>query len=252
MGPIYPDGDFGNLKIGVGIVGNGWQKIPWERRKYKNRDECGKLLSFLEFILPRIFDNIGLRLHPALADTLKISQRADFCVGYFNLRGWKLVDDFIEPWSGGEDSCCRLIVGMTFMPQDELRKTFSLASNPEELDAQTAQRLKKRAAEEFRSQLVFGAPNNTDEAGLRRLSAQLKAKKLVVKLFLRYPLHAKLYLIHRTDPNNPATSAASCPMQSSWRVNSEFGLTGFHWSSCGASGFPCRPSQNALGAIAIK
>jgi len=36
-------------------------------------------------------------------------------------------------------------------------------------------------------------------------SAQLKAKKLVVKLFLRYPLHAKLYLIHRTDPNNPAT-----------------------------------------------
>ena len=155
--------------------------------------------------MPRIFDNIDLRLHPALTDTLKISQRADFCVGYFNLRGWRLVHDFIEPWSGGEDSCCRLIVGMTFMPQDELRKTFSLASTPEELDAQTAQRLKKRAAEEFRSQLVWGAPNNTDEAGLRRLSAQLKAKKLVVKLFLRYPLHAKLYLIHRTDPNNPAT-----------------------------------------------
>ena len=41
--------------------------------------------------------------------------------------------------------------------------------------------------------------------GFRRLSAQLKAKKLVVKLFLRHPLHAKLYLIHRTDPNNPAT-----------------------------------------------
>ena len=155
--------------------------------------------------MPRIFDNIDLRLHPALTDTLKISQRADFCVGYFNLRGWRLVHDFIEPWSGGEDSCCRLIVGMTFMPQDELRKTFSLASTLEELDAQTAQRLKKRAAEEFRSQLVWGAPNNTDEAGLRRLSAQLKAKKLVVKLFLRYPLHAKLYLIHRTDPNNPAT-----------------------------------------------
>ncbi|MGH8005853.1 MAG: helicase-related protein [Candidatus Binatia bacterium] len=31
----------------------------------------------------------------------------------------------------------------------------------------------------------------------------MKAKKVVVKLFLRHPLHAKLYLLHRTDPNNP-------------------------------------------------
>jgi hypothetical protein len=155
--------------------------------------------------VPRIFDNIDLRLHPALTDTLKISQRADFCVGYFNLRGWKLVDEFIGMWPGGEGACCRLIVGMSSMPQDELRKAFSLANTPDELDSQAAQRLKKRVAEEFRSQLVFGAPNNVDESGLRRLSAQLKAKKLVVKLFLRYWLHAKLYLIHRTDPNNPAT-----------------------------------------------
>src|ERR1017187_7743121 len=155
--------------------------------------------------MPRIFDNIDLRLHPALTDTLKISQRADFCVGYFNLRGWKLVDEFIEAWQGGDGSCCRLIVGMSSMPQEELRKAFSLANTPDELDAQTAQRLRKRVAEEFRSQLVFGAPNNVDEGGLRRLSAQLKAKKLVVRLFLRYWLHAKLYLIHRTDPNNPVT-----------------------------------------------
>jgi hypothetical protein len=80
-------------------------------------------------------------------------------------------------------------------------EAFSLVSAPDGLDAQTALRLKKRAAEEFRSQLVLGAPNNTDEAGLRRLSAQLKSKKLVVKLFLRYRLHAKVYLIHRVDPN---------------------------------------------------
>lgn len=155
--------------------------------------------------MPRIFDNIDLPLHPALTDTLKISHRADFCVGYFNLRGWKLVDQFVEAWPGGDGDCCRLIVGMSTLPQEELREAFSLVSAPDGLDAQTALRLKKRAAEEFRSQLVLGAPNNADEAGLRRLSAQLKSKKLVVKLFLRYRLHAKLYLIHRVDPNNPAT-----------------------------------------------
>ncbi len=45
---------------------------------------------------------------------------------------------------------------------------------------------------------------NEDEAGLRRLAAQLKAQKVVVKLFLRHPLHAKLYLCFRPDPINPA------------------------------------------------
>jgi SNF2 family DNA or RNA helicase len=38
---------------------------------------------------------------------------------------------------------------------------------------------------------------------LRRLAGQLKAGRLVVKLFLRHPLHAKLYLLFRADPINP-------------------------------------------------
>jgi hypothetical protein len=92
---------------------------------------------------------------------------------------------------------------MQRLPQEELRKALSRVNGPDELDNHTVIRLKKTLAEEFRNQLILGVPTNADEAGLRRLSSQLKAGKVVVKLFLRHPLHAKLYLLFRSDPVNP-------------------------------------------------
>ena len=154
--------------------------------------------------MPRIFDNIEKQLLPALQETLQLSERADFCVGYFNLRGWKQIDSHVEKWSGEEDHCCRLLVGMQRLPQEELRQVMRFAKDRDEIDNRTALRIKKRLAEEFREQLTIGAPTNEDEDGLRRLAAQIKAKKVIVKLFLRHPLHAKLYLLFRPDPVNPA------------------------------------------------
>ena len=153
--------------------------------------------------MPRIFDNIERSLLPALQETLALSERADFCVGYFNLRGWRKVDTLVEKWEGGEGHCCRLLVGMQQMPQDQLRSVMSLLDGGQEIDQATAIVLKHKLAEDFRDQLMIGIPTNDDESGLRRLARQIESRKLVVKLFLRHSLHAKLYLHFRQDPLNP-------------------------------------------------
>jgi superfamily II DNA or RNA helicase len=154
--------------------------------------------------MPRIFDNIEQALLPALQETLDRSDRADFCVGYFNLRGWKQLDTHIEQWAGGEGKCCRLMVGMQRLPLDELHEIVGLIKHDKEMDQPTAVRLRRKLATEFREQLAWGVPTDEDEAGLRRLAAQLRARKVVVKLFLRHPLHAKLYLLFRPDPIAPS------------------------------------------------
>jgi phosphatidylserine/phosphatidylglycerophosphate/cardiolipin synthase-like enzyme len=159
--------------------------------------------------MPRIFDNIEQHLLPALKRTLAVSYRADFCVGYFNLRGWKQIDEAIEQWTGGEGHGCRLMVGMQTTPQEELKRAFSLGTAEDGIDNATAIRLKRKLAEEFRQQLMRGAPTTADEAGLRRLAQQLRDNKVVVKLFLRHTLHAKLYLLFRDDYNNPITAYVS-------------------------------------------
>lgn len=153
--------------------------------------------------MPQIFDNIDKHLLTALSEAMGLSERSDFCVGYFNLRGWRQIDSLVEKWAGGDGHCCRLLVGMQQMPQDQLRSAMSLIKGDEQIDQATAIALKRKLAQDFRDQLTVGIPTDADEAGLRRLAAQITAQKLVVKLFLRHPLHAKLYLLFRQDPLNP-------------------------------------------------
>ncbi|MFO7697356.1 MAG: hypothetical protein R6X16_09390, partial [Anaerolineae bacterium] len=68
--------------------------------------------------MPHIYDNIEWHLLQTLQGTLEQSYRADFCVGYFNLRGWRLLDEAIGEWPGGEGHQVRVLVGMQRTPQE--------------------------------------------------------------------------------------------------------------------------------------
>ena len=153
--------------------------------------------------MPRIFDNIDQRLLPALREILETANHADFCVGYFNLRGWRGLSSYIKEWEGGEGGCCRLLVGMQWLPEEELRGAMRLDKGDDGIDNQRALHLRQRLAEEFREQLTVGVPTSEDEQGLRQLAQQIRDDKVKVKLFLRHPLHAKLYLLYRPDPVTP-------------------------------------------------
>lgn len=149
--------------------------------------------------MPRIFDNIELQFLPALEEMLGTAESADFCVGYFNLRGWNRLGRVVEErFSGEESSRCRVLIGMQTLGGEEIRQAYSLLKE-DGIDPAKALQLKKRMAEEFRDQLTIGAPTELDEHNLQRLSLQLRAGKVVVKLFLKNSLHAKLYLVHRSD-----------------------------------------------------
>ncbi len=156
--------------------------------------------------MPRIFDNIDSELLPALRSSLEKSHRADFCVGYMNLRGWRHINDIFNEWKGGEGACCRLLVGMPVEEERQLRKSYALIPEDHLIDQGTIIRLKRQMAQRFREQLMLGMPSDADQIGLRILARQLRQRKLIVKLHARYPLHAKLYIAHRDDSDNPMTA----------------------------------------------
>ena len=159
--------------------------------------------------MARIYDNIDIKFTDGLCGIIENVgvKRVDFCVGYFNLRGWNLIVEQVDALPGGyvyeEDKrkqrYCRLLIGM-HRPDEELIR--SLYSHREDMpDSEYVQRCKRQIAQDFRSQLLMGLPTGEDEQTLRRLSVQLKEGKVCVKLYLKEPLHAKLYLAHRPDDN---------------------------------------------------
>ncbi len=154
--------------------------------------------------MPRIFDNLRLTLVDGLRAVLPEAQACSFCVGYLNLRGWGRIADLIERLPGGQEAgACRLLVGMHRPPEQEMKALAGLQRGTQPVDGPTLARFKRRITESFKEQLEFGIPTNDAEHILRELARQLRARKVLVKAFLRYPLHAKLYLVRRHDPATP-------------------------------------------------
>ena len=75
--------------------------------------------------MARIFDDIEQDLLTALRDTLAVSHRADFCVGYLNLRGWQAIDDLTATWTPEKGQVCRVLVGMQRPPHDDVRALYA-------------------------------------------------------------------------------------------------------------------------------
>lgn len=132
--------------------------------------------------MPNIYDNIDKHLVDALRVAMNDATRLDVCVGYFNLRGWRELAGSVDKLDGTH--ACRVLVGMNVQsPDEELRdllnrQAFDEDSGRKLLDSKAFQRRKKEMAERFRNQLTIGAPNNQDEAALRRLARQLRANKV--------------------------------------------------------------------------
>ena len=163
--------------------------------------------------MSQIYDNISLNFDEGLHALLKTPgvARADFCVGYFNLRGWRLVADDIDHIPGGDvpekgpkgfkvqvRRICRLLIGM-HQPEAEIIREMYAAVKPQGMDAARAKQLRRKIAVDFRRQLMLGVPTAEDETTLQTLRRQLSEGKVSVRLHLRYPLHAKLYLACRDE-----------------------------------------------------
>lgn len=166
--------------------------------------------------MARIFDNIEEQFTDGLRDIVNEPgvKRVDFCVGYFNLRGWDLIKDSIDNIPGenvyeqdanGNDirkhRVCRLLIGMHRPDEELIRSLYSRKTTL--TDAEYIQRSLRRIAEGFKQQLLLGVPSAKDEETLRHLSAQLKSGMVCVKLYLKYPLHAKLYVSYTDSRTHP-------------------------------------------------
>ena len=153
--------------------------------------------------MTKILDNIETQVEGELLTSLSGARSLDAAVGYFNLRGWRLIADAVEAMPGRNDGIkARILVGITESPADEMRR-LARSHNEQLVDNRTAARLRHETVSEYRQQLEVGVPTEDDERALRALLRQIETGKVEVRVHLAHRLHAKLYMCHRDDQVAP-------------------------------------------------
>lgn len=150
--------------------------------------------------MPTIYDGIDTPLYQGLSDALEGATKLDVCSGYFHLRGWGMLSSHVDALPGDEHGVCRVLIGMQRAPEDQMKLEQGVSSGDGEEDfggAPAAARLSREIVSSFASQISFGLPSHTALASLQQLARQLREGKVRVRLYLRQPLHAKLYLVRR-------------------------------------------------------
>ena len=103
--------------------------------------------------MPLILDNIEFGTEAELLKTLAASYRLDAAIGYFNLRGWRLLADAVDGLpKRPEGPKARILVGIHEAPDEEMRR-LARTRRPEPTDNRTAARLKGETVSEYRDQL---------------------------------------------------------------------------------------------------
>ena len=162
--------------------------------------------------MSQIYDNIEQNFTEGLKGYISSHgvKRVDFCVGYFNLRGWNLISNEVDALPGDfveeldSHGCfesvhrtCRVLVGMHQPPEEWIRRHYG--KDEFVPDPNFVREQKMKIALGYGRQLLLGRPTATDEWTLRRLALQMKEGRVTVKLYLRHRLHAKLYVAHNPD-----------------------------------------------------
>jgi HKD family nuclease len=157
------------------------------------------------------FDNEQESFLKILREALETANQADFCVGYFNLGGWKLIDDLIEVLSYRSEGQCRLLIGMA--------KTNSQGF----------------LLDDVCTELICGLQPNESRNILEKFAELLKRKRLTIKAS-KDEIHAKLYLIRNTDYSNQSTcfiGSSNLTLSGLQKTKAEINVRFYGTSECG-------------------
>jgi len=157
-----------------------------------------------------IIDNRKLFLKDVVNDMLEGSEKIKFAVGYLYLSGFYQIAENLEKLDGA-----KILIGSNLNHQ--LLEALAETLHPEELKETQAQLKYQRKIdkENFKAEIVEKITKNIQslphsakrQLEIRKLVKLVKSKKLEVKVYTKYPLHAKAYIFKYKQ--NIATASGS-------------------------------------------